>query len=362
MDDLNDKRILSSGYRVAMRRAEKRRRRMRSLLATLFLVLLVGSIAWVSFGSVKPIAAAASAVYKPIAKTISYMGTGLSGVLSNFTGEEKKAGEGEAKPKIAAKGKPAVVVAAIDTLTGKRIAKSVLVVRFDIEGKKIDGITIPGNTFVNVPGQGQEEIAVAFSSGKDVLFGALAEIVPVKPEGLVEMKYSDYDKMVFDLQIEKALASATPVGIGEAKLKELGTFSKSVRKEEINLIPLPVKTLTVGEQVFYEPNQQEVARLLKLVWGIQQTIVKKPRVIVLNGNGQPGVGAKAAKQLVEVGFEVVETKNADNFDYEQTKILVYGDGKESEKIQEAIGAGKPETQQIPTGVADYAVILGADYK
>ncbi|MBU4047193.1 LytR C-terminal domain-containing protein, partial [bacterium] len=47
------------------------------------------------------------------------------------------------------------------------------------------------------------------------------------------------------------------------------------------------------------------------------------KVEVLNGNAMSGIAHKIAKDLELQGFEIVNVGNADNFDYEQTKIIVY---------------------------------------
>jgi hypothetical protein len=50
------------------------------------------------------------------------------------------------------------------------------------------------------------------------------------------------------------------------------------------------------------------------------------RVIVYNGSGEPGVAGEAAQVLIRRGYRVVDTKNADNFDYDTTQIVVQSRG------------------------------------
>ena len=47
------------------------------------------------------------------------------------------------------------------------------------------------------------------------------------------------------------------------------------------------------------------------------------KVEVLNGNAMTGIAHTIAKDLELQGFEIVNVGNADNFNYEQTKIIVY---------------------------------------
>ncbi len=63
------------------------------------------------------------------------------------------------------------------------------------------------------------------------------------------------------------------------------------------------------------------------------------------------------------GFRVVDTKNADNFNYATTKIVVQrGDVKQGEEIARMLGVGTVEQQPSEQDVADVIVIVGKDYK
>ncbi len=87
------------------------------------------------------------------------------------------------------------------------------------------------------------------------------------------------------------------------------------------------------------------------------------RVILYNGAGTPGVAGEAAQQLIRGGFRVVDTKNADNFNYAKTKIVVQrGDVKQGDEIARILGVGTVEQQPSEQDVADVIVIIGKDYK
>jgi len=47
------------------------------------------------------------------------------------------------------------------------------------------------------------------------------------------------------------------------------------------------------------------------------------KVEVLNGNAMAGIARKMAKDLELQGFKIVNIGNADNFNYKNTKIIVY---------------------------------------
>ncbi len=349
-----------------MRRAQRRARRIRAFLAFAFLALALLAVVFTSTGkpSLSSAAKFMTEMYRPVARTASAVFKGVAGLFGGSRSDRspKKSAQRASPEKKAGSDRRTLLIVGIDESTGKRQAKGFSIVRLDIGKRRIDGITIPGNTFASVPGQGQEELQIAYGADRDAFLAAVRDIIPVKADGLVEMRYADYERLTFNSEFEGPLRDARAVNIDSARVADFAEEASRVEKDDINLIPLPVKTIAVEGDVFYEPDDAEIARLLRLVWGVRKVAVKKPRVVVLNGNGVPGVGAKAAKLLAAAGFEVVETKNADNFKYPQTKILIYGDGKEAEKIKKTIGTGLLIEQRLDAGVADYAVILGADYR
>jgi hypothetical protein len=86
------------------------------------------------------------------------------------------------------------------------------------------------------------------------------------------------------------------------------------------------------------------------------------RVIVYNGVGTPGVAGAAARQLIRAGFRVVDSKNADRFDYKTTRILLYhGTKADADRVREALGVGAIAVESEAQDVADIILIIGADY-
>ncbi len=85
-------------------------------------------------------------------------------------------------------------------------------------------------------------------------------------------------------------------------------------------------------------------------------------MIVYNGAGIPGIAGEAAQELIRGGFRVVDTKNADTFDYETTQIVVqHGDESTADGIAEILGAGEVTVQLADQQVADIIIIIGKDY-
>jgi hypothetical protein len=86
-------------------------------------------------------------------------------------------------------------------------------------------------------------------------------------------------------------------------------------------------------------------------------------VVVLNGNGEPGVGADIAAELVPRGFRIVISRNAESFGHEVTEVIA--DGGElvpaAEEVVEALGVGRVEVSGVPSGLGDITIVVGRDY-
>ena len=91
------------------------------------------------------------------------------------------------------------------------------------------------------------------------------------------------------------------------------------------------------------------------------------RVLVLNGVGTPGLGEQVRAKLAPAGFVFVGSRNAPQFGYERTQVLVPEATPEAqalgERVAEAIGVPSASvvTQDFGT-VADVVVLVGADFR
>jgi hypothetical protein len=89
------------------------------------------------------------------------------------------------------------------------------------------------------------------------------------------------------------------------------------------------------------------------------------RVLVLNGVGTPGLGDAVRARLLAADFVFVASRNADNFGYETTQVLVPEATPEAQalgvRVAEALGV-PPDVRQADLGaLADAVVVVGADF-
>lgn len=85
------------------------------------------------------------------------------------------------------------------------------------------------------------------------------------------------------------------------------------------------------------------------------------RVIVYNGSGEPGIAGDVAQELIAGGYRVVDTKNADSFDYAETQVIVQtSDARIGERLAQLLGTGVVTVQEADQDVAEVIVIIGQD--
>ena len=85
-------------------------------------------------------------------------------------------------------------------------------------------------------------------------------------------------------------------------------------------------------------------------------------VIVLNGNGVPGIGEQVAERLIPGGFRVAVSQNASEFDHPETLIVVGSpdDVGLAERVQDLLGVGSVSVS-VGSGIAPVTVVVGEDF-
>ncbi len=238
-----------------------------------------------------------------------------------------------------------------------------LAVRLDEEGGQIYGIAIPSGAFMEVPGYGFERVGNSYAAGAEVSMAAVANYLSIPIERHVVVDIGVYQDALTNQSLRDVMTNVLSADLDDADVDRITTFIAGVTGDRTALIPLPLKPIDLGGQTFFEPQRDKIADLMLNWWGVrlgaQDTAI---RVIIYNGVGSPGIAGVAAQQLIESGVKVVDTKNADRFDYDGTLIVVQdGDLAQGERIAEVLGVGEIVDQPSDQDVADVIVILGKDY-
>ncbi|NTU71635.1 MAG: LCP family protein [Coriobacteriia bacterium] len=242
-------------------------------------------------------------------------------------------------------------------------AAGFLAMRIDPTAKQILGIAIPEGAFIEVPGQGFERIGESYPAGAEVSLTAISNYLTVPFKRYVVVPGSAYRAIVKNRQVADLASQITSTSLTPEERVDLTAAIAEVPAKSIAFVPLPVKPIKLGTQTYYEPQRQEVADLLQAWWGVDPAATSDvTRVIVYNGAGSPGVAGDAAQMLIRGGFRVVDTKNADNFKYKTTTVVVQrGPIEKGQQVVEVLGAGVVKERRTDENISDIIVVIGKDF-
>jgi hypothetical protein len=121
--------------------------------------------------------------------------------------------------------------------------------------------------------------------------------------------------------------------------------------------PLPIQ---IREGRLVRPDDAALPTLLRDVFGIDAGPAVE--VLVLNGNGSPGMGELVARRIVGSGFRVVASGNARAFDVEVTEVRVSDPSlqAEGEEVRRLLGLGTLILTEQGSGLAPITVVMGHD--
>jgi hypothetical protein len=124
-------------------------------------------------------------------------------------------------------------------------------------------------------------------------------------------------------------------------------------------IILPVNEVEAG---LATPDEEAVAELVEERF-VPTGSEERVRLVVLNGNGVPGIGEHVARMLVPEGFNLVASENAASFDQEETSVVATSKEflDDAHRAQRLLGVGKVYIGTQPTYLADVFVIVGKDF-
>jgi hypothetical protein len=92
---------------------------------------------------------------------------------------------------------------------------------------------------------------------------------------------------------------------------------------------------------------------------------QSPTLVVWNGCGRAGLGARVGRWMRRAGFDVFEATNADRSDYRETLIVIRSDRLEraeriAEFVRRKLGVGRVIHERARAPEADVLLILGSD--
>jgi hypothetical protein len=96
-----------------------------------------------------------------------------------------------------------------------------------------------------------------------------------------------------------------------------------------------------------------------------EALRNRPTVKLLNGCGRPGMAERMQPPLRRAGFDVLDTDNADRFDYEHTVVRDRsGKAGAATKLRDWLrseyGVSEVREDRVPVPEADLVLVLGQD--
>lgn len=252
-------------------------------------------------------------------------------------------------------------------------------------------VVLPLETSLTVPGQGEATVAEALQLNRRQAATAAANLLGV---------WIDHHAQIGHLRLAELVDRAGGVEIGgvvrsgaevDAMLAEPGTdrsaalqialqgiLSSGVQWTEEDLFEADdpaavVETLNgaAGARVTRLPNEEVASGLFQsspeivtatLVQTFGGPAEYAVPVIVLNGNGVPGIGQGVAQQILPGGFRVAVSENASTFDHEETLVVVgsSNDVDLAERVRDLLGVGSVSVS-VGSGIAPVTVVVGKDF-
>jgi len=133
-------------------------------------------------------------------------------------------------------------------------------------------------------------------------------------------KMINFDSMIKIPQISEGMKDYIETNIEARDTVALANLFRGVNQEKFRIETVQGEPVYIEGISYLESNVEEVQQRVKsLIYGKNSGM----KVEVLNGNAMTGIAHKIANDLELQGFEIVNLGNADNFNYEKTKIIIY---------------------------------------
>jgi len=131
-------------------------------------------------------------------------------------------------------------------------------------------------------------------------------------------KMMNFDSINKIPQISKGMKGYIETNIKIQDAIILANLFKGINQEKFKVETVQGEPVYIEGVSYLEPDVEEVRQRVKSLIYSKNSGIK---VEVLNGNAMTGIAHKIANDLELQGFEIVNLGNADNFNYEKTKIL-----------------------------------------
>lgn len=261
-------------------------------------------------------------------------------------------------------------------------------------GEEPIALAIPGNLTVSIPGHGLGTVDDAAVSGDVTVLAATVEnVLGVQVDEAWGIPMEQLGSLVDDLgsievegrplegsavvdYLREPAASAADERVIRwqavlagllAALNEHPSAAAGVPADvrpalvagPVEILSVPVEPVGAGLVRLDEAGLARIVAMHLVPTGGEE----KARLVVLNGNGRPGVGQRVARLLVPEGFRLVSSQNAARFDHRETMIIASSneDLAAARKARRLLGVGQVLLGNEASGIADVTVVVGRDF-
>lgn len=213
-------------------------------------------------------------------------------------------------------------------------------------------IDLPNAFIVNERGGG----VVSASAGSDVFVPETAETLLMTQGADSPLDWLVRQRAVWEAIAER-IAAAPEAAVAASPVFE--TLSDPLSDAVVSV--LPVERVGVGISELYVVSRDsdlltERIAFLALAPG------SRPRVEILNATTFPGVSRPLAEQLIEQGFRIIKTDNAEERFRNETLVIAQGVASQQAAldVQAILGSGEVVVQASGSAVVDVSIIVGRD--
>lgn len=134
--------------------------------------------------------------------------------------------------------------------------------------------------------------------------------------------------------------------------------------EGLEVTLVPVSTTGAGDDQGFTASQADIRSFVdRWMPHLATSDDLRPRVELLNGNGRVGTTRSVANVLIDQGYHVVRTDNAESFAFETTVVVAQGreNADPARRAVTLLGVGDLQLElRAPSGVVDLSIIVGQD--
>lgn len=295
-----------------------------------------------------------------IAAVLVWVSVALFNTLKNFHFPSIKfGGAPSTSPKRPTKFTFAII--GIDQQDYEQYVSGISLIVYDPNEKTVNGLAFKKQTRLQLPGYGLDILEKALFAGLDSTLASVHNVTGIKFDRYIMVDSSDYGNP--KTRVKKGFGAILQTNFTQKQQLQMSSNLKAIEEDDINILEAPTRLVAVGKEPYEQLKKKELNRLVQILWGLPKPI-KRYKVIVLNGVGTSGLAGKVGMKVIKAGYEVLDIKNANSFNYKNTLIIVYSQKmqKEAFKVQKLLGYGNIMLELDKQGLTDMTIIIGKDYK